>query len=380
MFAALYGLWTFYVVRPRHRMALAIAHGLSDLAKRQGDLGWQIEAHWAQGASSFLLGDLDTGHEYFDRGATEYRKSRLANLAFDYGQDPGVSTLSFGAITSWHKGLLEQAICNVQEALRIAQDLDHPYSLAYAMTFGAWINLLERRYAEAQELAAAGLKQCETYEMPLLRAMCGIYFSTASMYRNQHSTLALAGIVSNIDDYRKTGGECIVPHFLTLYAEACAKAGMRDLGLSAIDEAAAMIERNDERWCEAELHRVKAALLLLDQGSASRRLAQAELAMALSIAEQQNALLPALRAGIDNATLQLGDEQGSRGLDVLGGILARFTEGFDCADLVRARSLLAGETSVCSARIRMRSTSAGVESYVPTLATGQAAPGSSQAE
>ena len=342
MFAALYGLWTFYVVRPQHRMALAIADRLSELAAREGDLGWKIEAHWAKGCSAFLLGDLDAGYDQYEQGVMEYRRSRFANLAFDYGQDPAVASLSFGAIAAWYKGLVEQSIAKVQEAAAIAQGLGHPFSVAYAMTFGAWINLLEERYEETQELAAAGLKQCATYEIPMLRTMCGIFHETAAVYRDENSAQALASIASHIDDYRRIGGECLVPHLLTLYAAACAKLGLQDLGISAVNDAFIMIERNDERWCEAELHRVHAALLLLDQDSARRELAQAELATALSIAEQGNALLPALRAAIDIASLPLDGGQRSRALEVLGGILARFTEGFDYADLVRARAILAG--------------------------------------
>lgn len=157
VFAALYGLWTFYVVRPRHRMALAIADRLSHLAVQEGDLGWKIEAHWTKGCSSFLLGELDAGYAQYEQGIMEYRRSGFTNLAFEFGQDPGVASLSFGAIAAWSKGLVDQAITHVREAAAIAQGLGHPFSVAYAMTFGAWIHLLEEKYEETQELAAAGL-------------------------------------------------------------------------------------------------------------------------------------------------------------------------------------------------------------------------------
>ena len=341
VFAALYGLWTYYVVRPRHHMALAIAERLSDLAAQESELGWKIEAHWAKGCSLFLLGNLDAGYEQYEQCVMAYRSSRFANLAFDFGQDPAVAALSFGAITAWYKGFVDQAITKVQEAAVIAQGLGHPFSVAYAMTFGAWIHLLEERYEEAQELASAGLKQCATYEIPMMRTMCGIFHDTAAVYRDENATQALAGIASHIDDYRRCGGACIVPHFLTLYGAACAKYGLRDLGMAAVDEAFILIERNDERWCEAEVHRVKAALTQLDEGSAMRDLARSQLATALNVAMQQNALLPALRAAIDIARLPAKNGQDERGLEMLGAILARFTEGFDYVDVVKARSLLA---------------------------------------
>lgn len=174
----------------------------------------------------------------------------------------------------------------------------------------------------------------------MLQTMCGIFHETAAVYRDGNSAQVLASIAGHIDDYRQIGGECLVPHFFTLYALACARLGLPDLGNSAVNQACTLIERNDERWCEAELHRAAAALLLLDEDSATREVARTELDTALRIALQQHALLPALRAASDIVRLTVDSDHAEREQEVLGGILAQFTEGFDYVDVVRARALL----------------------------------------
>src|SRR5581483_9597271 len=49
---------------------------------------------------------------------------------------------SQAAFCLWFLGFPEQALKRNQEALALARDLSHPYSLAAALDFSAWINQL----------------------------------------------------------------------------------------------------------------------------------------------------------------------------------------------------------------------------------------------
>jgi hypothetical protein len=48
------------------------------------------------------------------------------------GFDAGVHYLSIAALTLWHIGYPEEALRRSNEALVLAQELSHPYSLVYA--------------------------------------------------------------------------------------------------------------------------------------------------------------------------------------------------------------------------------------------------------
>jgi predicted ATPase len=65
------------------------------------------------------------------------------------------------------------------------------------------------------------------------------------------------------------GARCYLPGILCSLAEAQAKAGHPEEGLTTLAEALALVEQTDERHWEAELYRLRAELLLM-QGHAGR--------------------------------------------------------------------------------------------------------------
>ena len=63
--------------------------------------------------------------------------SSTAPMPSVYGQDPGVACLSYAAWALWFLGYPDQALKRSHEALTLAQELSHPFSLAFALSFAA---------------------------------------------------------------------------------------------------------------------------------------------------------------------------------------------------------------------------------------------------
>jgi predicted ATPase len=149
----------------------------------------------------------------------------------------------------------------------------------------------------------------------------------------------MAQVRQGITAYRATGAALHVPYFCTLLADVCDHLGHPTDGLQALAEAHTLVEQHEERWWEAEVCRLRGALLLRQTGT-SQREAEACFQRALDVARRQEAKSLELRAAMSLA--RLWQQQGKR--NVAYGLLAPiydwFTEGFDTADLQEARTLL----------------------------------------
>jgi NACHT domain len=75
------------------------------------------------------------------------------------------------------------------------------------------------------------------------------------------TTEGISRIEDGIGDYRATGSILNMPNLLALKAEGLHLANRTSEALEAIKEAEALVERSEERWWCAELHRLRAVFL-----------------------------------------------------------------------------------------------------------------------
>ena len=130
-----------------------------------------------------------------------------------------------------------------------------------------------------------------------------------------------------------------LPYYLSLLAQVCRKAGRVEEGLACIDEALAEARTHNERWWDAELHRLRGELLLMHGADASD--VEAAILRAISIARAQQARSLELRATMSLARLWIAQNRSADAKRRLKDVYTWFTEGFETPDLQAARLLLA---------------------------------------
>ena len=139
--------------------------------------------------------------------------------------------------------------------------------------------------------------------------------------------------------WRATGAETLRPYFLALLAEASAQMEQREEGLTLLAEALALTNDREERRWEAELYRLKGELLLA-RATGQDTEAETCFRKALEIARRQQAKSLELRAAMSLARLWQGQGKRAAACQVLAEVYDWFTEGFDTADLQKAKALL----------------------------------------
>ena len=161
----------------------------------------------------------------------------------------------------WALGYPEQALQRSTEALTLAEQLAHPYSLAFTLGCTARLHYFRQEVQVAKELAEAEIALCTEQGFPFWLAAGTMYRGWALAQQGQGEE-GIAQIHQGLAAYRATGTEISWPRHLALLAEAYGKVGQAEEGLSVVAEALATVHKNCERFDEAELHRMKGELTL----------------------------------------------------------------------------------------------------------------------
>ena len=347
LFPVLWGLWAFYTARAEHEVARELAEQCLRLAEGARDLDLVLEAHHALGVTLTGLAEFASGLEHLDYVIVHYDPERHGSIAFLYGQDPKVVCLSQAAWTLWIHGYPDRALKRNEEAIAMARRLDHPYSLAAALNFGAMVPQFRRDAHTTEELAEAAVKLSTEKEFALWKPWGLVMRGWAMTQRGQVED-GIGQMRQGVAAFRATGADVMVPYFLGLLAEAYGKAGQVREGLGALAEAQAIIDRGRERWWEAELYRLKGELTLMQaeaQGKAadSQKAAEEYFNQALNIASRQSAKALELRASMSLGRMWQRQGKKAEAHRMLTEVYGSFTEGFDTADLREAKALLEDE-------------------------------------
>jgi predicted ATPase len=224
LFAVMFKLCAYSLLRGEMKPAKEIGEQMLHLARTAQDPDLLLEACNGLGTALFYLGELASAREHFDKINEIYDPKQHSSHAFVYGQDPGVFGLAFGARVLGYLGYLKQAATKIEQALMLAQNLAHPFSLALAWHCAAEVH---RQRGDAQaslECAERELELAREQGFPLWVAIAQIYRGWA-LARLGHHEEALATIPKGIANYRATGAEMAVPRFQILLADAYGHAG-----------------------------------------------------------------------------------------------------------------------------------------------------------
>jgi TOMM system kinase/cyclase fusion protein len=261
LFPVLMGLFRFYLVRAEHKTARELGEQCLSLAQRVQDPVLLVEAHYALGNTLYFSGEFAPAREHLEQGIACYDPLHHRSHALVYGADPGVFCLSWTAHALWFLGYVDQALKRSHEALALAQELSHPFSLALALDYATMLHQFCRGRQAVQELAAAAIALCTEQGFPYYLAWGTVmqgWVLAEQGQREEGSTQMRQSLAA----LRATGAELRQPYYLAMLAEACGKMAQAEEGLEVLAEAMAAMDKSEERFYEAELYRLKGELTL----------------------------------------------------------------------------------------------------------------------
>ena len=334
----LYGLWISHLIRGKIERALGFGNDFLKLAQRVQSPA-VVAGERMVGCPLFYLGQLTQARPYFERAISLYDPAQHRSLAWLYGQEPGMTALSYSAWMLWLLGYPDQAAEHNRESLKLARAVEHALSRGHGLYFAGIHAYLCRDWGALGELADELVLFAEGRELafwlPAGRILHGLMVT-----RQANGDAGIEEIRSGIESLTAVNTDLCLTMVYRLLADGYAQLGRLDEALAALQAGFSTTQRTREGFCEPELHRFRGELLLRQQDHGAEANAEESFLRAVDIARQQSAKSWELRASTSLSRLWVKQGKGAEALELLAPLCDWFTEGRDTADLKDARALV----------------------------------------
>jgi predicted ATPase len=334
-FQALFGLWGHSWMSGKNDEALHMADEFLSRSRALSDPVPLMVAYRVMGSTLLTIGEFRSSANHFEeaiRLSLSKGKQPLYNL---YMVEPQAASLLLLSWDLWFLGYPDQSLSRVSEALALAQDLGHPYTVAFAHYMTSVVHLLRGDAARALESAERSFEMSQEQRFSLYMTLSRISRGRALGDLSRLGE-ARAEIELGIDEARRSGVGYMLPMMESWLAEVHAKAGENETALSIVERALSNIGDVTGRAWEAELHRQRAQILFVLDPSKVRE-AESCLKKSIEVARGQSAKSLELRAATSLAELWRTQGRLDEARALLEPICHWFDEGAETADLRRAR-------------------------------------------
>jgi DNA-binding SARP family transcriptional activator len=335
----LYGMQSLYIVAGRLEKSALITDEMVRVLRETPGSEPPRSAFAMLAGVRLQMGRFQEACDDFDALVREADPRHLQRLQESQGLNYEVLAWAWQSHALWCLGRPDTAFEGGSHALRLARQLGQPFSQAIAATYLALLQQLRADPATFRQQAKEALELATEFKAIYYRAWAAILVAYAETLDSPEAT-ALARLRSSIEGFNAVGVRLRMPYYLALLADAQLRAGEADAGLTVVEEALSIGRETNERWWDAELHRLRAGLLLA--GGAEAAEAEVALRRALEIARGQQAKSLELRAARALAAVCAGSGRTREARDLLSPVYSSFTEGLETPDLEAARALLSG--------------------------------------
>jgi tetratricopeptide (TPR) repeat protein len=334
-FQALFGSWGHCWMCGKNDEALLMAEEFLSRSKALSDPVLVMVSHRVMGSTLLTVGDFQSSANHFEetiRLSPNKGKQSLYNL---YMVEPKAASLLLLSWDLWFLGYPDQSLSRVSEALALAQELGHPYTVAFAHYMTSVVHLLRGDAARAFESAEKSFEISQEQRFSLYAILSRISRGRAVGDLGRLGE-ARAEIALGIEEARRKGIGFMLPMMDSWLADIHAKAGENAHALAIVERTLTNTSDVTGRSWESELHRQRAQILLtLNPSRVSK--AESHLKKSIEVARSQSAKSLELRAATSLAELWRTQGRPDEARALLEPIYLWFEEGAETADIRRAR-------------------------------------------
>jgi predicted ATPase len=338
-FSAYYGLWVGHLNRcepaPMREMAELF---LSETTARP-NCPETLIAHRISGTTYLYLGDFAGAHQHFRKTIELYDQARHAGFANRFGHDTRAVAEIFDAATFWVLGRIDEALPLAERALTDAKSAAHAPTMGHVLAHAAWLGLVRCNLEAVATYSQALADILSRFDLAAIWASLAVFFQSWARWSDGAEESSLAEMRRGLAIVREQAGAWFLPNLEAALAEVEASAGETDAGLRRLDDALAELEATENRWYEAEMHRIRGEILL-KRDPADTAAAEQSLQAAIAIAQSQKARSFELRAALSLAKLYRAANRDADAHTVLAPAVEGFPPTQQFPELTEAQTLL----------------------------------------
>jgi class 3 adenylate cyclase/tetratricopeptide (TPR) repeat protein len=254
---ALINLWAFLGARAQHREAVELADTIMELAQEAQSDDLLIEASVCVGVSNTFLANFDVALESFERIGALYDATTHESHRFEYGTDPAALALSYRALINWFLGNEERSRAWSEETETFARSLGHPFTEVFALGQTMFLRIFAGDLDDAERL----LQECR--ELSAREAIPAVLPEIyAVLLMAERGDPAVPETCQAITDFARFAGLLVLmPYVEAVHANALSARGDHAEAEAMMAASLESMNATDERWAEAEIHRLRGNLL-----------------------------------------------------------------------------------------------------------------------
>jgi predicted ATPase/class 3 adenylate cyclase len=219
VFAVLWGLSQVYIVRADLTKHREVGAQFLSLAEQRSDAILLAVAHWLTGVNLWHVGEFATGLAHLEQAYARYDPQHHHTYVTQFGVDVGVFALSYISHSLWGLGYPDQAVQRSREVLALAQEVQHPFSLALAQDYAAMLQQFRREPPTANTHAEIVLTVCTEQGFAYYLAWATIIQGWV-VAETGRLEAGIAQMQQGLTTLQATGGGLRIPYYLALLAEA----------------------------------------------------------------------------------------------------------------------------------------------------------------
>jgi len=339
-FSAYYGLWVGYVTRSEPAPLREMAELFLREATARPDCPETLIAQRVSGFTCLYFGDFSGAHDHFQKSLELYDQARHGDFATRFGQDSRVVAEILDALTLWVLGRVDEALPLADCALADAESAAHVPTTSYALVHAALLGLLRQNPEAVATYCQALADILSRFDLPAFWSGFAAFFQGWATWSDGAKESRRAEMRRGLAINRQQGFVWLLPNFEAALAEVEASAGDTDAGLRRLDDALAELRRTEQRWYEAEMHRIRAKIPL-PHDPANTAAAEQSLQAAIAIAQSQKARSFELRAALSLAKLYRAANRDADAHAVLAPAVEGFPPTRQFPEFTEAQTLLA---------------------------------------